>query len=112
MPADLSCFPGHFPDRSVVPGVLQLDWALALAEVWLGEMPRVEQIESLKLLMPLEPGVLFQMRVERTAPNRLEIRFWSEGVVFSKGRIRIANQAAKPAAHPEVHAKAPAKVKA
>jgi acyl-coenzyme A synthetase/AMP-(fatty) acid ligase/3-hydroxymyristoyl/3-hydroxydecanoyl-(acyl carrier protein) dehydratase len=91
VPSDLSCFPGHFPDRFIVPGVLQLDWALGLAEVLLGEAPEVRQIESLKLLMPLEPGARFRIRVESSSPTRLDLRLWFEDEVFAKGRVRIAN---------------------
>ena len=82
IPSDLSCFPGHFPDRPVVPGVLQLDWALALAEVWMGQAARVTEIESLKLLLPLEPGMRFRIRVTRPEPTRLEIKLWNEDEVF------------------------------
>jgi 3-hydroxymyristoyl/3-hydroxydecanoyl-(acyl carrier protein) dehydratase len=91
VPSDLSCFPGHFPDRFIVPGVLQLDWALGLAEVLLGRPHEVEQIESLKLLMPLEPGARFRIRVERVSPTRLDFELWFEDLVFAKGRVRIAD---------------------
>ena len=70
--------------------MLQLDWALALAEVWMGQAPRATEIESLKLLLPLEPGARFRIRVERPQPTRLEIKLWYEDEVFAKARIRIA----------------------
>ena len=91
VPWDLSCFPGHFPDHFIVPGVLQLDWALGLAEVLLGRVPEVQKIESLKLLMPLEPGARFRVRVESASPTLLEFRLWFEDVVFAKGRVLLAD---------------------
>jgi acyl-coenzyme A synthetase/AMP-(fatty) acid ligase/3-hydroxymyristoyl/3-hydroxydecanoyl-(acyl carrier protein) dehydratase len=91
VPSDLSCFPGHFPDHFIVPGVLQLDWALGLAEVLLGRAPAVQKIESLKLLMPLESGARFRIRVESASATRLEFRLWFEDVVFAKARIRLAD---------------------
>jgi len=90
VPPDLSCFPGHFPGSPMVPGVLQLDWALGLAEVWLGHAPRVLEIESLKLLLPLEPGARFRIRVEQPKSTQLRVKLWSDGEVFAKARIRIA----------------------
>jgi acyl-coenzyme A synthetase/AMP-(fatty) acid ligase/3-hydroxymyristoyl/3-hydroxydecanoyl-(acyl carrier protein) dehydratase len=90
VPSDLECFPGHFPNRFVVPGVLQLDWALGLAEVLLGRAPEVERIESLKMLMPLDPGARFRIRVERARPDRLDLKLWFGDRIFSKGRVRIA----------------------
>lgn len=89
VPSDLSCFPGHFPDRLVVPGVLQLDWGLTLAEVWMGRAPEVTQIESLKLISPLNPGAHFRIRVSQPQPTRLEIKLWQHDQVFAKARIRI-----------------------
>jgi len=91
VPSDLSCFPGHFPNHFIVPGVLQLDWALGLAEVLLGRPHEVQQIESLKLLMPLEPGARFRIRVERVSPTRLDFELWFDDHVFAKGRVRIAD---------------------
>lgn len=91
VPWNLSCFPGHFPDRYVVPGVLQLDWALGLAEVLLGRIPVLQEIENMKMLMPIDPGERIRIRVESRAPNRLEFELWFEDRVFSKGRLRIVD---------------------
>ncbi len=93
VPLDLSCFPGHFPDHFVVPGVLQLEWALALAEVLLGHAPEVLEFESLKWLRPLEPGARFRIRVDLISNDRLDLKLWFGDIVFGKGRIRIGDVA-------------------
>lgn len=36
IPASLACFAGHFPQRPVLPGVLQLHWVCQIAETVLG----------------------------------------------------------------------------
>lgn len=36
VPLELDCWPGHFPNWSVVPGVLQLDWVIEIIAKWLG----------------------------------------------------------------------------
>jgi len=65
VPLELDCWPGHFPDWSVVPGVLQLDWVLEIIARWLGGYPLVTRIEQLKFKCPMEPGRKFTMTLER-----------------------------------------------
>jgi 3-hydroxymyristoyl/3-hydroxydecanoyl-(acyl carrier protein) dehydratase len=89
VPRDLSCFPGHFPDLPVVPGVLQLDWAMELVAELLDATPRIEAIESLKLLAPLEPGGRFRIRVRVTPEARVDLKIWSEGAEHARGRVRL-----------------------
>jgi len=93
VPLDLGCFPGHFPKVPVVPGVLQLDWALELAAQILGHPPRVAEIESLKLASPLRPGQAFRIRSrvsgDAKGESKVEIRLWSEADVYAVGRIRL-----------------------
>jgi acyl-CoA synthetase (AMP-forming)/AMP-acid ligase II len=89
VPRDLSCFPGHFPDLPVVPGVLQLDWAMELVAELLDATPRIEAIESLKLLAPLEPGGRFRIRVRVAPEARVDLKIWSEGAEHARGRVRL-----------------------
>ena len=88
VPETLSCLEGHFPGRPIVPGVVQIDWALALAARWLGGAPWPRRIEALKFKTPLLPGqraTLVRERDERAAELRFEI---SRGeTVFSLGRL-------------------------
>lgn len=88
VPPDLSCFAGHFPDVPVVPGVLQLDWALELAAELLGATPSVEAIESLKFRSALGPGARFRVRV-RMEPRRIDLRLWWEGEEYAVGAVRL-----------------------
>ena len=89
VPQDLGCFKGHFPGNPMVPGVLQLDWALGIATGLLGEEPQVQIIESLKFSSILRP--LDEVRINvRSKGNRLYIRLWNDEAEFSKGRILLA----------------------
>jgi 3-hydroxymyristoyl/3-hydroxydecanoyl-(acyl carrier protein) dehydratase len=90
VPRDLSCFPGHFPGLPVVPGVLQLDWAMELAADLLEGAPDVAEIESLKLRAPLRPGGRFRIHVRVAPEARIDFRIWSEGCEHAKGRVRLA----------------------
>jgi hypothetical protein len=48
VPNELACWPGHFPEHPVVPGVLQVHWAMELAARWRGATPAVRRIEVLQ----------------------------------------------------------------
>ncbi len=92
VPSDLACLPGHFPDFPVVPGVLQVDWAMSLATDLLGVAPRVEEIESLKFRAPLRPGDHFRIRVRAAPGDRIEFKVWSDDAEYARGRVRVATE--------------------
>ncbi len=100
VPTDLSCLPGHFPDRPVVPGIQQLDWAMELAADLLGEPLELEEIEQLKLIAPLGPGARFRIRVSTAArtpassPTRIDFRLFSGRTEYARGRVRLVGDAA------------------
>jgi acyl-coenzyme A synthetase/AMP-(fatty) acid ligase len=92
VPDDLPCLSEHFPGNPVVPGVLQLDWALEMAEELLERALRVECIESLKFLSPLLPGQPFRMKVRIGDRGRLHLRVWREEADLATGRIQLVPQ--------------------
>ena len=91
--SDLACLAGHFPDFPVVPGVLQVDWAMSLAADLLGAAPRVEEIESIKFRAPLRPGDHFRIRVRSAPGDRIEFKVWSDDAEYARGRLRVAAEA-------------------
>ncbi|MEE3327818.1 MAG: AMP-binding protein [Myxococcota bacterium] len=92
VPEDLSCFAGHFPGNPMVPGVLQIDWALDMFSQCFGKVPRVSVIESIKFSASLRPGDAVRITV-RLKEDRLYLRLWDEGTEFAKGRIRLSPSA-------------------
>jgi len=91
VPADLTFLEGHFPSFPVVPGVVQLRWALRLAAELLGHEPRLASVEALKFRELLRPGDAFRATVELSAPgDAFQFSLWSDDPattrVFSTGR--------------------------
>lgn len=56
VPAAHPAFPGHFPGRPIVPGVVLLDQAILFAESLLGKKIGRWQIGNAKFLSPVGPG--------------------------------------------------------
>ena len=87
VPANLAFLEGHFPGQPIVPGVVQLRWALECAQQWLGAPIPVARIEALKFHEVLRPGDRFDLTLELgTTGDRLRILLHAKHRVFSSAR--------------------------
>jgi 3-hydroxyacyl-[acyl-carrier-protein] dehydratase len=66
VPADHPAFPGHFPGRPIVPGVVLLDQALLFAESLLGKQLGHWQIGNAKFLSPVGPAETLVFSLQAT----------------------------------------------
>ncbi len=88
VPADIVHFSGHFPGMAILPGVVQIDWAVRFTREYLmlsGEFSMMENIKFQALVLP-------DARLELTltldaAKGRLEFSFASSQRKHSTGRI-------------------------
>jgi 3-hydroxymyristoyl/3-hydroxydecanoyl-(acyl carrier protein) dehydratase len=90
VPADLPFFRGHFPEVPIVPGVVQVGWAVELARAHgLVTGPCVGIITA-KFRRLLRPGMRLEARLERSAPaGQLHFEYECEGAVVSNGRLQF-----------------------
>ncbi|MCP8635644.1 AMP-binding protein [Pseudomonas mosselii] len=88
VPLDLACFPGHFPQTPVLPGVVQVDWALALATSHLHLAQRFAGMEVLKFQQLVRPGdeLLLTLRFDADR-GKLYFAYACAGQPCSSGRI-------------------------
>lgn len=88
IPLDLRHFADHFPHLPVLPGVVQLAWALAFAAARLGTPKACRRMEMLKFQRLLRPGdcVQLQLRHEATA-HRLHFAYRIGDIEASSGRF-------------------------
>jgi acyl-coenzyme A synthetase/AMP-(fatty) acid ligase len=74
VPPTLRHFAGHFPGVPILPGVVQIDWAMQLgAEHW----PQVRSmlaVERLKFMAPVPPGAILHLTLAHDASRR-KMRF-------------------------------------
>jgi 3-hydroxymyristoyl/3-hydroxydecanoyl-(acyl carrier protein) dehydratase len=88
VPADLIYLQGHFPDEPVLPGVVQVDWAIELAGERFDLKPDFKAIEGLKFHRIIKPETVLTLLIEYDAEvGRLRFCYSSGGDIYSQGRV-------------------------
>lgn len=94
--AGLAAFEGHFPAGAVLPGVVQLAWAVEAGREAFGLSAPVQRIEALKFQQVVRPGTRLSLTLQwDAAARKLRFRFESSAGVHGSGRLGYA--AAAPA---------------
>lgn len=87
LPADLVYFIGHFPDQPILPGVVQLRWAIALAQpLGLGE--DLDAMQRLKFSRPMVPGLELELQLQQGPGSLLMFRYYDSDGDYSSGRLQ------------------------
>ncbi|MBT2338239.1 MULTISPECIES: acyl-CoA synthetase family protein [Pseudomonas] len=88
VPPDLAYFSGHFPSAPVLPGVVQVDWAMSLGRQLLDLPPRFVGMEVLKFQQLVRPGDELQLhlRFDRER-GKLYFAYRNDTAACSSGRI-------------------------
>lgn len=88
VPSGLVYFRGHFPGRPVLPGVVQLHWAVLLANRYLGKTGLFKGIRALKFQRIIVPDQSVELRLEYSTERRaLSFSYSSDAGPHSSGRI-------------------------
>lgn len=91
IPRDLDYFRGHFPSLAVLPGVVQLDWALQYAKLYLDLAPAWARTLRIKFRRLIRPGDRLILTVTyRSARDEIEFTFAGDDGLRSSGRIGLA----------------------
>lgn len=92
VPADLLYFDGHFPVAPVLPGVVQVDWAIHYGRRRFALGPAFKGITALKFQQMVRPGEPVQLElVHDQAKGSLNFRYFSAAGQHASGRIIFAN---------------------
>ncbi|MDQ3201554.1 MAG: acyl-CoA synthetase family protein [Pseudomonadota bacterium] len=90
VPPDLAYFSGHFPQTPVLPGVVQVDWALNLAQRLMALPGKFAGMEVLKFQQLVRPGDEIQLHLRFDASrNKLYFSYRNETATCSSGRILL-----------------------
>ncbi|MHC8297518.1 AMP-binding protein [Pseudomonas sp. LB3P58] len=90
VPPDLAYFSGHFPRAPVLPGVVQVEWALTLGQQLMDLPAKFAGMEVLKFQQLVRPGDVVQLHL-RFDPTRSKLYFTyrNETATCSSGRILL-----------------------
>jgi len=89
--ADHPAFTGHFPGQPILPGVVQLDWAIRLGEGAFGSLGAFRSVEHLKFQATIEPLEPVELRLAwDAAALELGFDFAGPGGRKSSGFVRFA----------------------
>jgi len=93
VPHELVYFAGHFPGAPVLPGVVQVAWALALAAPRLGTPTRCTLMEALKFQRLLRPGDRVELVLRHdVARQKLHFAYRDGDKAYSSGRLAWSAQ--------------------
>jgi 3-hydroxymyristoyl/3-hydroxydecanoyl-(acyl carrier protein) dehydratase len=88
VPPELDHFAGHFPGLPILPGVVQLDWAIRFAREHLAVTGEFTRVENLKFLALVQPGAQLQLELRLDpAGDRFEFSFSGATRKHSSGRV-------------------------
>ncbi len=93
---DLAHFPGHFPGQPLLPGVVEIDWAVRLAQRHF-TLPsqRFSALKNLKFTSPVLPGTTLKLVLLWSAEkSRLEFTYTAGERACATGHLLFAGDAA------------------
>jgi 3-hydroxymyristoyl/3-hydroxydecanoyl-(acyl carrier protein) dehydratase len=87
VPDDLCWFGGHFPDKPILPGIVQLHWAVLACRVLYGLSGSPKEIKRLKFRRMVEPPAEIELAVTRLSSREAQFSFSSQGQRNSEGTM-------------------------
>ncbi|WP_233841451.1 acyl-CoA synthetase [Dyella sp. 2HG41-7] len=88
VPKDLVYFGGHFPKAPVLPGVVQIAWALAFASQRFGTPLRCTSMEALKFQRLLRPDDRVDLTLRHDVDrHKVHFAYRYGDIAYSSGRL-------------------------
>jgi 3-hydroxymyristoyl/3-hydroxydecanoyl-(acyl carrier protein) dehydratase len=86
IPADLSYFEGHFPGCPLLPGVVQITWAIELGRKHVPFDARFRSLSAVKFTRVIQPGATVTLQLDYASDERkLEFTYELDGRLCSSG---------------------------
>ena len=93
VPEELSWFRGHFPDQPVLAGIVQLHWAVTVAQACFGFTAAPTAIKRLKFKQVVTPPAVMELTVSLRSRNESQFRFSVADGENSEGCLVFAEEA-------------------
>lgn len=91
VPRTLDFFQGHFPRFGILPGVVQVDWALTYGRRHLQVSGDFRRLRGVKFLHPILPGARLLLILTQDDPGELVFAYRNAERTFSTGRAVFGN---------------------
>ncbi|MGH8519445.1 MAG: thioester dehydrase [Panacagrimonas sp.] len=89
---ELGCFEGHFDELPILPGVLQIDWAIRIGCQHWALAPDVRQLSHLKFMQVIRPGTALRLELHwRSERRELAFSFRDDTRELSCGRAVLSD---------------------
>ena len=90
LPQDQQAFAGHFPEQPILPGVVQVDWAMRFAGVYLELTQPAARDFQVKFRRIIGPGSTVSLLLTLNRVKRhLAFEYRLDGGTASLGKIRL-----------------------
>lgn len=87
IPKDLFYFNGHFPGHPILPGVVQIKWAIEFAKE-LGVSGGRIDLKRIKFMRAIQPNTIVWLRLVPSTDNKsLSYRYYDHHGKFASGII-------------------------
>lgn len=88
IPTELIYFEGHFDDRSILPGIVQIHWSESFGRQFFPVTGNFVRLEAIKFKKIIPPGAKVTITLKYDPANmKLRFQFGSGQNVYSSGRI-------------------------
>ena len=94
VPRTLDHFAGHFPGLPILPGVVQIDWAVRLAAGFVPDVRALVSIDQLKFTAPVPPGAVLALELAHDAARRRVSFVWRLGARTCASGVIVYAEAA------------------
>jgi 3-hydroxymyristoyl/3-hydroxydecanoyl-(acyl carrier protein) dehydratase len=87
-PKALVHFEGHFPELPILPGVVQIDWAIALAREHCGVQGEFAALEGIKFQAVVRPEAALRLTLRwDQAISKLSFDYSQAGKTSASGKV-------------------------
>jgi 3-hydroxymyristoyl/3-hydroxydecanoyl-(acyl carrier protein) dehydratase len=88
LPYNILYFNGHFPDYPMLPGVIQINWAIEFSQKYLQILPQFKRLEVVKFHKLILPDMLIKLKLEHnTLKHKTTFSYSNDKTIYSSGRI-------------------------
>jgi hypothetical protein len=87
---ELPLFEGHFPEHPILPGIIQLHWAVLLSGACLGHVHPPQKVLQLKYHNIAVPPRLIELSLEPREASKVRFHVSSHGCTHARGVLVFA----------------------